>query len=95
MTTYTSFRPAFGAAFGAEVRAARRAAGLSVDQLAVRAGLSSSGLEKIEQGNTSRPHRSTVAALRRALSDLENSEGPVGIGTFAKSGEDAPAHDRA
>lgn len=94
MTT-TPSPPSFGAKFGAEVRAARRAAGLTAEQLAVRADLSGSGLERIERGDTSRPHRATVAALRRALSDLESSEGPVGIGTFAKSGEDAPAHDRA
>jgi transcriptional regulator with XRE-family HTH domain len=53
---------------GPELRAARVAAGLSIEQLAVRAGIGGATVERIEHGRV-KPHRSTLLALGLALSN--------------------------
>jgi len=52
---------------GARVRAARRRAGLTREQLAVQTGLSWSAITQIESGRRPNPRAETVAALARAL----------------------------
>ena len=54
------------ATFGALLRAHRRAAGLTQEALAERAGLSHRGLQHLEHGD-SRPYPATLAALAEAL----------------------------
>jgi hypothetical protein len=56
-----------GQAFGDLVRAFRRSAGLSQDDLAVRAGLGVRGLRKIETRQISSPRPATVLLLADAL----------------------------
>jgi len=51
---------------GPELRAARLDAGLTIEQLAVRAGIGGATVERIEHGKVS-PHRSTLLALAIAL----------------------------
>ena len=53
-------------AFGARLRVLRLAAGLSQQDLAVRAGCSRGYVGHLEQGR-SLPHRKTIYALARAL----------------------------
>lgn len=57
---------------GLELRAARVAAGLSIEQLAVRAGVSGATVERIEHGRVT-PHRSTLLALGLALSNVQRA----------------------
>jgi DNA-binding transcriptional regulator YiaG len=56
-----------GREFGEMVRAFRRGAGLSQDQLAARAGLGVRGLRKIETRQVSSPRPATVLLLADAL----------------------------
>lgn len=51
---------------GPELRAARLNAGLTIEQLAVRAGIGGATVERIEHGKVT-PHRSTLLALAIAL----------------------------
>ena len=53
--------------FGKRLKALREAAGLTQQQLAVKAGLSVSNLSQLEQGQKTDPRISTVAALAGAL----------------------------
>jgi tetratricopeptide (TPR) repeat protein/transcriptional regulator with XRE-family HTH domain len=53
--------------FGALVRRHRMARGLSQDELAERAGLTSRTIANLERGRTSRPYRSSVQAVADAL----------------------------
>ena len=54
-----------------QIRTARREAGLSQVDLAVKAGVGLQTLRDIEQGNTADPRHSTVSALLAALTDQE------------------------
>jgi transcriptional regulator with XRE-family HTH domain len=54
-------------AVGKRIKERREAAGLTQQQLAVKAGLSVSNLAQIEQGQKADPRISTVVALARAL----------------------------
>ena len=53
-----------------ELRRARQAAGLTIEQLAVRAGIGGATVERIENGRT-RPTKATLAALTGALGVAE------------------------
>jgi DNA-binding SARP family transcriptional activator/DNA-binding XRE family transcriptional regulator len=70
-----------GSRFGALVRAYRREAGLTQQELAVRAGLSVAALRDIEQSRRRRPRLSSVVALANALSlDSERAASMVNAG---------------
>ena len=53
--------------FGMRLRSYREAAGLTQDQLAERAGLSTAAVQDIEQGRTARPRSGSVTRLAQAL----------------------------
>lgn len=68
-----------GAPAGPALREARVAAGLTIDELAVTAGVGSATVERIERGRVAKPHRATLLALALALSAFpEKSETRVG-----------------
>jgi len=54
-------------AFGDQLRRHRRAAGLTQEELAARAGLSVRAVADMERGRTARPYRRSVALLAEAL----------------------------
>ena len=54
--------------FGSQLRALREAAGLSQEELAERAHLSSHAVSALERGTRTRPYPHTVRALADALS---------------------------
>ena len=56
-----------GSQLGTLIRAYRREAGLTQDELAARAGLSVAALRDIEQNRRLRPRPSSLAALTNAL----------------------------
>ena len=62
--------------FGTLLRRYRTAAGLTQEQLALRSGLSVRGISDLERGARTRPHRATVAMLKRAL-PLSGAEGDL------------------
>src|SRR5262245_13025205 len=53
--------------FGELLRRHRLAAGLTLDELAARAGLSANGIGALERGERRAPHRETVSRLADAL----------------------------
>jgi predicted ATPase/DNA-binding XRE family transcriptional regulator len=53
--------------FGAQLRALRRAAGLTQEELAERAGLTANGVSALERGARTRPYPHTVRSLADAL----------------------------
>lgn len=53
--------------FGAQLRALRRAAGLTQEALAQRAGLTANGVSALERGERTRPYPHTVRSLADAL----------------------------
>ena len=53
--------------FGAHLRALRRAAGLTQEELAERAGLTANGVSALERGARTRPYPHTVRSLADAL----------------------------
>lgn len=55
------------ATFGGRLRALREAAGLTQEELAARAGLSSRGISALENGQRRRPYPHTIRALADAL----------------------------
>ena len=57
---------------GRGLREARVAAGLTIEQLAVQAGVGGATVERIEHGRV-KPHRATLLALALALSDPSTS----------------------
>ena len=52
---------------GDRIRIARKAAGLSQEEVARRAGLSLKGMGEIERGDIEDPHISSLAKIARAL----------------------------
>ena len=56
-----------GVGFGAVLRRQRRAAGLTQEELAARAGLSARGIADLERGVRRTPRRDTVDMLVSAL----------------------------
>jgi len=69
------------ASFGRQVRNAREAAGLPVEGLAFKAGMTVRTIERIEAGQVTKPHRATARAIADALglelADLQ----PIPAGT--------------
>jgi transcriptional regulator with XRE-family HTH domain len=67
--------------FGSRIRAARRAAGLSQEELARRAGMSLKGVGDIERGDIEDPHYSSLskiaAALDVSVAELLEDERPL------------------
>jgi transcriptional regulator with XRE-family HTH domain len=53
--------------FGGRIRAARRAAGLSQEELARRAGMSLKGMGDIERGDIDDPHFSSLSKIAKGL----------------------------
>src|SRR4051812_35399467 len=68
--------------FGSRIRAARKAAGLSQEELARRAGMSLKGMGDIERGDIPDPHYSSLSKIADALgvSVAALTEGPVTAG---------------
>ena len=62
-----------GDGFAGELRRRREAAGLSREELAHRAQVSSQTIYRIETGRVV-PTRATVAAIRRALGEADGSQ---------------------
>jgi predicted ATPase/transcriptional regulator with XRE-family HTH domain len=62
------------AAFGDLLRRRRRAAGLTQEELAARAGLSARGIADLERGTRRTPRRDTVVLLARALGGSAQDE---------------------
>jgi len=71
--------PAGGASFGERLRQSREAAGLTQEELAIRAGLTAKGIAATERGRRQRPYPHTVRALADAL-DLDDDERAAFIG---------------
>jgi len=69
---------------GSGLREARVAAGLTIEQLAVSAGVGAATVERIEHGRV-KPHRATLLALALALSDPSTSIGRAGGAADAKT----------
>ncbi|HEX4725816.1 MAG TPA: helix-turn-helix transcriptional regulator, partial [Pseudonocardiaceae bacterium] len=62
-----------GGGFGALLRQARLAAGLTQEELAERSGLSVRALSDLERGRSSHPHRRSVELLVKALNPSETT----------------------
>ncbi len=75
-------------AFGARLRRAREAAGLSQEELAERAGLSPNTVGGLERGEHRRPYPATIRALADALG-LTDSERAALTATSQKSAHPA------
>ena len=56
---------------GQEIRTKRKAAGLTIQQLATRAGISFVTLQNIETGKTPHPHKLTMRAVESVLAEAE------------------------
>lgn len=52
---------------GPDLRAARLAAGYTIDDLAYVAGIGSATIKRLEHGGVDKPHRATLVALALAL----------------------------
>jgi predicted ATPase/transcriptional regulator with XRE-family HTH domain len=86
--------------FGARLRRLREAAGLTQEELASRARLSSDAVSKLERGQRRRPHPHTVRALADALT-LSGDERDAlidaapkrsGMGFAPPAGREGPGH---
>jgi predicted ATPase/transcriptional regulator with XRE-family HTH domain len=74
------------APFGSRLRRLREAAGLTQEDLAVRASLSAKGISDLERGARRRPHPHTVRVLADALELSENERASL-IAAVPKRGE--------
>src|SRR5437660_4206648 len=91
MSPYTNERDT--SSFGGLLRRLRAAAGLSQEELALRAGLSVPGVGALERGERRRPHLHTVTALADALGISEEERAAL-VGARER-GPDAPAKSPA
>ncbi len=66
--------------FDARLRRLRKAAGLTQEELASRAGLSSDAVSRLERGQRKHPYPHTVRALADALNLSEGRDLPVLVG---------------
>jgi transcriptional regulator with XRE-family HTH domain len=71
--------------FGAMLRGFRRAAGLTQEELAARAGMSARGLRFLEQGMR-QPYRDTVQRLATALALSRTDQAVLAAAARASSG---------
>jgi len=80
------------AAFGARLRRARLAAGLTQEELAERAGLSARGIQDLERGLRATPQRETVRRLAGALGLPPGDAAALGatVSRARRSGPGAP-----
>lgn len=69
-------------AFGTQLRRARRALGLTQQEVAERAGVSTRAISDLERGASHSPHADTVALLAEAL----GLQGPDGVAFVAAAG---------
>lgn len=74
--------------FGWHLRRLHEAAGLTQEELATRAGMSTNTIAALERGRRQRPHPPTVRALAAAL-DL-SEEGRAELAALAAARGDAP-----
>jgi predicted ATPase/DNA-binding XRE family transcriptional regulator/exonuclease VII small subunit len=79
-----------GESFAERLRSLREAAGLTQEELALRAGLSPSAVGVLERGARKRPYPHTVRALAEAL-DLSEEERASLLATVPKRGETTPS----
>ncbi len=81
----------------AALRQARIAAGLTRDELAVRAGIASATVYRLEHNRTAQPNRSTLAMLAQALgvdpADLR-SEAPAPHADAPQTAREGGRHER-
>lgn len=57
---------------GSEIRTKRKELGLSMQELATRAGMSWVALQQIETGKTKKPHKLTMRAIESTLIEVAN-----------------------
>src|SRR5262245_32385224 len=86
--------------FGSQLRALREAAGLSQEELAERAHISSHAVSALERGTRTRPYPYTIRALADALSVTEDQRASLVAAVPARRPSsrepaDAPRPDRA
>jgi predicted ATPase/transcriptional regulator with XRE-family HTH domain len=79
-----------GLQFGELLRQRRRAAGLTQEELAARAGLSARGIADLERGARRTPRRDTVALLIRALGGSPDDEAAFFAATRPAQSAGAP-----
>ena len=79
-----------GTAFGAELRRLRNAAGLTQEELATRAGLTSKAVSVLERGERKRPYPHTVRTLAEALGLSEPERASLLAAVPAKDGAGSP-----
>ncbi len=92
-----------GEAFAGRLRSLREAAGLTQEELALRAGLSPSAVGVLERGARKRPHPHTVRALADALGLSENERASLlaavpkrgGVGAGSSAAGEAPGPARS
>ncbi|HEU0101213.1 MAG TPA: helix-turn-helix domain-containing protein [Mycobacteriales bacterium] len=77
--------------FGARLRALREAAGLTQEELAERAGLTSYAVSALERGRRRRPYPHTVRALAQALGLQEQQRAELLRAVPPRGGATAPA----
>lgn len=75
--------------FGVLLRALREAAGLSQEELAERAGLSSHAVSALERGTRTRPYPHTVRALAEALGASDDDRAALIAAVPSRKGEAA------
>ena len=78
--------------FGDRLRSMRRAAGLTQEELASRAGLSPNAVSALERGTRRRPHPHTVRSLAGALGLAEEGRAAL-LAAVPKRGEAASSDD--
>src|SRR3712207_7555799 len=76
--------------FGSRLRRLREAAGLTQEELALRAGLSPRAISALERGERQRPYLHTVRTLAEAL-ELSEEERASLLATLPRGGAAAPA----
>src|SRR4051794_2753538 len=77
-------------ALGERLRAWRRAAGLTQEELAERAGLTAHGVSALERGARTRPHPHTVRSLARAL-QLSEADSDLLRASATQGAADSPS----
>ena len=79
---------------GSALREARLAAGMTIEQLAVRAGVGGATVERIEHDRVT-PHQATLFALAQALPGPVNEKRPTGEPGASQSNADVGSGDVA
>nr|WP_194924229.1 helix-turn-helix domain-containing protein [Catenulispora pinisilvae] len=76
---------------GGDLRALRRGKGLSIEELATRAGVSVRAISEIERGRTRRPHPNTMRRISGALGveQMAQDQSPTAVGAASGPGNDS------